>query len=131
MTIVELVDASTIIFDNPLTLEEMGTLLNYIAMELPASINTSTTYSEQRSNNNGNLISKRGSVEVGGTITNRSNGDFDRFRTYTLPENEIGQISRMRFKIIPGYQLEEHSKTSRRLWKEVKIQVNRYLDQKQ
>jgi hypothetical protein len=127
MTIDELAQASTIIFENPLSLEDMESLLDYMARELPASINTSTKYYEQRSDYGESMKTERGSSEVGGIITNISNGDFDSFRTYTLPENEIGEISGMRFQTIPGYELEEHSEISRRLWADVGTQVTNYF----
>lgn len=129
MGIDELLMGPTIEFPRPLNLEETNKLLDYIAINLPAKINTKKEiccirYHDEKENKG--LKKTQRTFEIYGTIMNNNNFNFDNF-IYILDSSKILGIN---FQTIPGYKLEEHKPKIRQLWEDVRKQVENYFSEK-
>lgn len=125
-TIDDLILAATISFPSPLTLEETKQLLGYVSKNLPAHIATSTEVHDILDGVNGELLERRGTVKIGGSIKNSKNFAFDSF--YTTNDYDTSLINALVFQTIPGYSLEEHRSEARELWRDVRQQVIDYWE---
>ena len=129
-TIDDLMQAVTISFPSPITLEETQEILGYVAQNLPASIDTKTEiYDHRYLDENGNLIESRGTVNISGSIRNTKNSASDGFNT-TYESGDTSKINSLVFQAILGYSLEEHRPEVRELWRDVRQQVDAYFEQR-
>ena len=130
-TIDNLLEASTISFPRPLSLEETEKLIDYVSINLPAQIITTSEYYKTRmptknSPKTGTLYHRRGTVKISGSITNMNNYSFDGFYTKN-DSDDSSKINAIAFQIIPGYNLEEHRPEVKQLWSDVRNQVETYF----
>ena len=132
MTIDELLQSATIEFREPLTLEETEELLDYIAENLPGDIHTKSDYYTQRHHytDDKKLTRSRGTVSIGGSIKNLEKLSFDSFSSIHDSE-DTSKTCAIRFQTIPEDELEEHRPEVRKLWSDVREQVNNYFSQKE
>jgi len=128
MAIDTLLAESTIKFQTPLTLEGTEELLDYVAENLPGNVSTNSNYYTQRHHytDDGKLTRSRGTVSIGGMITNLNKPSFDSFSSIHDSE-DTSKISAIRFQTIPGYELDEHRSEVRELWSDVRTLINNYF----
>jgi len=131
MTIEQVLNQATIVFESPLSLEQTGILLDYIRDNLPARISSKTEIYEERSKDRETKVQMRtrGTVKISGNIINASSPiSFGSFETIPYSEDS-SQIRGIRFQTIPGYDLKEHRREEVQLWQDVKKQVANYFKQ--
>ena len=137
MPVEEIIQAATIEFQTPLTLEQTGELLDYISKNLPARITSTTEIHETRiqfykskEQKKERDYKERGTIKITGTISNPKTPMFGAFET-TPYSKDTSKISAIRFPPTPGYSLGEHRPEKVLLWREVRQQVSNYFSQKQ
>ena len=129
MTIDKLIQESRIEFPRSLSLKETKELLDYIAIHIPAEINTLVKYYENRypiNNKEKKLKLSLGTVKINGNIKDLESFTFDSF-IINPDESNCSKLNVIEFQTIPGYNLEEHRREVRKLWENTRIHVENYF----
>jgi len=126
MAVNDILENLTIEFPTPLTLEQTEELLDYLGENLPANINTESSYFNQRCHES-SKTRNRGTVKINGTIRNlEKTMCFDAFMT-KHDTDDTSRIAAIQFQPIPGYTLDEYDLHTKELWQDVRQQIKRYF----
>ncbi len=127
----ELRKESTIEFPRSLEFKEVLKLLDYISINLPGHLSGKIErhFNFRSPKEREDTETKRGleygTSTFGVMIRDENNYAFDAFETCN--DRDLEKISSIRFQTIPGYVLEDHNKENRKLWSDVRRQIEDYF----
>jgi hypothetical protein len=123
----QIIKEATINLPMPLNREEAEKMMQYLAQEIPASVNTKVEYFKNFLNDKGKVEVDEGTLKINGQINARTRPfAFDYFSS----EPDFHQtefIDKIIFNLTPGWDLQDYRTEVRELWKRTRTVVEEYF----